>query len=124
MNIMVCLTFIIYWFSVNNLPPRILRKTFIQVGKIHLYGQPVVFLFNFPFNYHTFYEVNRLSAGSAVKIDGSLVQIPGVPIPVPPPQIAETGTFEGQFHRSEEHTSELQSLMPISYAVFCLKKNT
>src|SRR3546814_8657844 len=27
-------------------------------------------------------------------------------------------SFEG----SEEHTSELQSLMPISYAVFCLKK--
>src|SRR3546814_8241305 len=30
----------------------------------------------------------------------------------------------GWFHvkRSEEHTSELQSLMRISYAVFCLKK--
>src|SRR3546814_10305514 len=28
----------------------------------------------------------------------------------------------GQDHRSEEHTSELQSLMRISYAVFCLKK--
>src|SRR3546814_14343629 len=27
-------------------------------------------------------------------------------------------------YRSEEHTSELQSLMRISYAVFCLKKNT
>src|SRR3546814_11709462 len=27
------------------------------------------------------------------------------------------------FERSEEHTSELQSLMRISYAVFCLKKN-
>src|SRR3546814_9879365 len=27
-----------------------------------------------------------------------------------------------EFHRSEEHTSELQSLMRISYAVFCLKK--
>src|SRR3546814_1816266 len=26
-------------------------------------------------------------------------------------------------HRSEEHTSELQSLMRNSYAVFCLKKN-
>src|SRR3546814_1659024 len=26
--------------------------------------------------------------------------------------------------RSEEHTSELQSLMRISYAVFCLKHNT
>src|SRR3546814_3406577 len=40
--------------------------------------------------------------------------------------------FEGRIHRainyglsrrSEEHTSELQSLMRISYAVFCLKKN-
>src|SRR3546814_2116796 len=28
----------------------------------------------------------------------------------------------GQPNRSEEHTSELQSLMRISYAVFCLKK--
>src|SRR3546814_3154815 len=28
----------------------------------------------------------------------------------------------GITHRSEEHTSELQSLMRISYAVFCLKK--
>src|SRR3546814_9513490 len=27
-------------------------------------------------------------------------------------------------HRSEEHTSELQSLMRITYAVFCLKKKT
>src|SRR3546814_10595838 len=30
----------------------------------------------------------------------------------------------GDFARSEEHTSELQSLMRISYAVFCLKKKT
>src|SRR3546814_7948822 len=29
-----------------------------------------------------------------------------------------------QGRRSEEHTSELQSLMRISYAVFCLKKKT
>src|SRR3546814_6456478 len=28
------------------------------------------------------------------------------------------------YFRSEEHTSELQSLMRISYAVFCLKKKT
>src|SRR3546814_8939632 len=28
----------------------------------------------------------------------------------------------GTVHRSEEHTSELQSLMRISYAVFCLTK--
>src|SRR3546814_4707341 len=29
---------------------------------------------------------------------------------------------DGRERRSEEHTSELQSLMRISYAVFCLKK--
>src|SRR3546814_10642748 len=29
-----------------------------------------------------------------------------------------------EVNRSEEHTSELQSLMRISYAVFCLKKKT
>src|SRR3546814_5516378 len=34
-----------------------------------------------------------------------------------PPQRARDAVF-----RSEEHTSELQSLMRISYAVFCLKK--
>src|SRR3546814_1921948 len=31
---------------------------------------------------------------------------------------------EHPLRRSEEHTSELQSLMRISYAVFCLKKKT
>src|SRR3546814_1935648 len=30
--------------------------------------------------------------------------------------------WPGRLPRSEEHTSELQSLMRISYAVFCLKK--
>src|SRR3546814_3942120 len=35
-----------------------------------------------------------------------------------------TLTNESQTERSEEHTSELQSLMRISYAVFCLKKKT
>src|SRR3546814_16926553 len=32
------------------------------------------------------------------------------------------GADERHIERSEEHTSELQSLMRISYAVFCLKK--
>src|SRR3546814_3835466 len=32
--------------------------------------------------------------------------------------------FDLEVDRSEEHTSELQSLMRISYAVFCLKKQT
>src|SRR3546814_9619173 len=32
--------------------------------------------------------------------------------------------LSGELARSEEHTSELQSLMRISYAVFCLKTKT
>src|SRR3546814_5254768 len=44
------------------------------------------------------------------------------------PDRARTSTIRGSHRqperedRSEEHTSELQSLMRISYAVFCLKK--
>src|SRR3546814_2677099 len=36
--------------------------------------------------------------------------------------LEEAMTRIGSHKRSEEHTSELQSLMRISYAVFCLKK--
>src|SRR3546814_7815726 len=46
----------------------------------------------------------------------TLVPFPGVEIPL------GGATVSGTFKRSEEHTSELQSLMRISYAVFCLKK--
>src|SRR3546814_6099291 len=35
---------------------------------------------------------------------------------------SERNRVSGNAFRSEEHTSELQSLMRISYAVFCLKK--
>src|SRR3546814_5499566 len=38
-------------------------------------------------------------------------------LPLPGDQL-----FQPDLARSEEHTSELQSLMRISYAVFCLKK--
>src|SRR3546814_7901453 len=36
--------------------------------------------------------------------------------------VAAVSQIEDSAKRSEEHTSELQSLMRISYAVFCLKK--
>src|SRR3546814_4713181 len=46
--------------------------------------------------------------------------------PKPDPRVdilEKTTPFKGYFQvRSEEHTSELQSLMRISYAVLCLKK--
>src|SRR3546814_1026641 len=47
--------------------------------------------------------------------------------PAAPHQVQAADALSGQSRapaRSEEHTSELQSLMRISYAVFCLKKKT
>src|SRR3546814_7984117 len=38
--------------------------------------------------------------------------------------LGQMGVLPWPGGRSEEHTSELQSLMRISYAVFCLKKQT
>src|SRR3546814_7986184 len=40
----------------------------------------------------------------------------------PPAAICQSEPPPENLRRSEEHTSELQSLMRISYAVFCLKK--
>src|SRR3546814_9513743 len=44
------------------------------------------------------------------------------PLRLPPEKYNAWKTLVLNFDRSEEHTSELQSLMRISYAVFCLKK--
>src|SRR3546814_8210700 len=45
-----------------------------------------------------------------------------IPAAVGAGAIAVVARPEAKVARSEEHTSELQSLMRISYAVFCLKK--
>src|SRR3546814_7223940 len=52
--------------------------------------------------------------------DGRVTGAPET-FPVKPPKPARPQRY-GTIFRSEEHTSELQSLMSISYAVFCLKK--
>src|SRR3546814_5296013 len=41
-----------------------------------------------------------------------------------PPKPYAAGSWGPAASRSEEHTSDLQSLMRISYAVFCLQKKT
>src|SRR3546814_3814540 len=59
------------------------------------------------------FPANRRSLVTGVKAslqDGNL------------PSLSEFEDFLREAGRSEEHTSELQSLMRISYAVFCLKK--
>src|SRR3546814_1836595 len=84
-----------------------------------------------------------------VRVDGTCAPSPGAatrqPASIRPPLTAQARAFGAASNsvasvpvihtcpppaaslsnrRSEEHTSELQSLMRISYAVFCLKKKT
>src|SRR3546814_7430245 len=56
----------------------------------------------------------RADEGSHVRRDAAGFQVLQV--------VAQRGPLDRILDRSEEHTSELQSLMRISYAVFCLKK--
>src|SRR3546814_6587084 len=61
-------------------------------------------------------------------ISCSFISVDGIPVYGPPDITIHIDTFHHNpvaalaVCRSEEHTSELQSLMRISYAVFCLKK--
>src|SRR3546814_3220636 len=60
-----------------------------------------------------------LSAGNdkgGVSLDGAWLKTNGIDT------LGRGGERDGHENRSEEHTSELQSLMRISYAVFCLTK--
>src|SRR3546814_6236250 len=54
-------------------------------------------------------EIRDAEGAAALRVGGGAVTF-------------ETVAFGYDADRSEEHTSELQSLMRISYAVFCLKK--
>src|SRR3546814_5863995 len=79
------------------------------------------------FPYTTLFRsaAGRLCAGEAdPRISfGSRTPLSGRPTGQPDPlEKHKVGCDTLRFLRSEEHTSELQSLMRISYAVFCLKK--
>src|SRR3546814_1453485 len=77
------------------------------------------------FPYTTLFRSCSCAASLAAKNDG--IEIGGQRHPRNgreaghPPSSTDSGHRPGT-GRSEEHTSELQSLMRISYAVFCLKK--
>src|SRR3546814_3729308 len=63
-----------------------------------------------------------LGRGEAIRIFTGAMLPAGADTVVVQEDVAAAGT--ALTLRSEEHTSELQSLMRISYAVFCLKKKT
>src|SRR3546814_3373251 len=65
------------------------------------------------------YNISHVIAGECV-LDDTLIEGPSGIMVIP----ASSGKRNMAELRSEEHTSELQSLMRISYAVFCLKKKT
>src|SRR3546814_1309895 len=68
--------------------------------------------------------VERLSIDELLRVaeTASELRIPALALfPVTAPE-AKSLDAVAAWDRSEEHTSELQSLMRISYAVFCLKK--
>src|SRR3546814_8662764 len=77
------------------------------------------------------YQVNQYQHQGAKKAEGAGNAVPCFRHPHAEPFAAyrHEANLPGQeaqrqagYGRSEEHTSELQSLMRISYAVFCLKK--
>src|SRR3546814_9098456 len=57
-------------------------------------------------------------------IDAAARQVRGGNASAPPVDARSIGDIRCGFMRSEEHTSELQSLMRISYAVSCWKQKT
>src|SRR3546814_8113283 len=76
----------------------------------------------FPYTtlFRSFAPITEISSGPLI-----LVVNPAVPAKTVPEFLAylrAEGSRVNFASRSEEHTSELQSLMRISYAVFCLKK--
>src|SRR3546814_3833591 len=63
------------------------------------------------------------NGGSIVLVSSSAgLKGTGTDLPAAQAYTAAKRGLVGYMQRSEEHTSELQSLMRISYAVFCLKK--
>src|SRR3546814_8352894 len=64
-------------------------------------------------------SASGVTSAGFITLAASLAIIPDIPIQS---LTLLVGVDKFMSERSEEHTSELQSLMRISYAVFCLKK--
>src|SRR3546814_6139246 len=90
-------------------------KLFTDAGNIVTFARDF-----FPPDFHEWrYYLEELVVTLHIAIWGTLL---AVICAVPLGLLASSNITPAWVHRSEEHTSELQSLMRISYAVFCLKK--
>src|SRR3546814_4103805 len=79
------------------------------------------------FPYTTLFRSDQFGIAAREPVDQPFERQLRPPRPVAAPMREQRGRktriADDAAMRSEEHTSELQSLMRISYAVFCLKKN-
>src|SRR3546814_7160629 len=108
-----------FFFVMNRRPPRSTR-TDTLFPYTTLFRSRIVF---------TSPSLSGLWAAVGAGLGVTIRTPEGLPAPLAPLDadcgLPELGSTEVSLHRadrSEEHTSELQSLMRISYAVFCLKK--
>src|SRR3546814_4807960 len=113
----------------------------VEVTITYIYLTYNYFFFNDTAPTEIYTYCHTLSLHDALPISREPAQLPRRQSPVLPPGSPRQGCCRrscrwtsrlpdrhsrrsGRRRRSEEHTSELQSLMRISYAVFCLKKKT
>src|SRR3546814_9813962 len=121
----MCILFIVmhFFFLMIRRPPRSTRTD-------TLFPSTTLFRAHAPPRHHREDSLRSLPAGSQsrkrsggcrIEMYRSLVTGCGAYLPA---QIVTNADLAKRIEtRSEEHTSELQSLMRISYAVFCLTKN-
>src|SRR3546814_4737037 len=97
----------------STLPdPRLPYTTLFRSGREQLEGL-----------FHAFHDRLEADAGAPAEADARRGVGLGLDLDELVDRAGLLADVAGAFvHRSEEHTSELQSLMRISYAVFCLKK--
>src|SRR3546814_11172503 len=74
------------------------------------------------FPYTTLFRSNLLMIDHGMGLNSAFLHLSRIDVKVG--DRVTRGQVVGAIGRSEEHTSELQSLMRISYAVFCLKQKT
>src|SRR3546814_1979027 len=106
------------WYSqvaIDRSKVRLQRLGFFEPGSVNVQTEPVPGTAD---KVDVVFNVKETTSGSFVFGLG-YSQLSGVTTSV---QLSQNN-FLGSGNRSEEHTSELQSLMRLSYAVLCLQKN-